>query len=98
MQAVKKFFTLFTMFSMLLTIGLAPAWAQNIVSGEIDGLVSDPSGAVLPNATVTLKSVASGETQTTTTGPSGTYRFPLLRPGDYQFRWRPAALIPRHAP
>jgi len=84
MQAAKKYFTLFTMFSMLLTIGLAPAWAQNIVSGEIDGLVSDPSGAVLPNATVTLKSVASGETQTTTTGPSGTYRFPLLRPGNYQ--------------
>ena len=84
MQSVRKCFTLFTMCSMLLAMGLTSAWAQNIVSGEIDGIVSDPSGAVLPNATVTLKSVATGETQTTTTGPSGTYRFPLLRPGDYQ--------------
>ena len=84
MQSVRKYFTLFTMFSTLLVISFTSAWAQNIVSGEIDGLVSDPSGAVLPNATVTLKSAATGETQTTTTGPAGTYRFPLLRPGTYE--------------
>src|SRR5579884_3154125 len=58
--------------------------AQNIVSGEITGTVSDPSGAVVPNATVALKSVDTGETQTTKTAAAGSFRFPLLRPGNYQ--------------
>jgi hypothetical protein len=57
--------------------------AQSVVSGDITGIVTDPSGAIIPNATVTLKNDASGETQTTTTTGSGQYRFSLLRPGPY---------------
>ena len=37
----------------------------------------------MPNVTVTLKSAETGNTVTTTTGESGNYRFPLLRPGQY---------------
>src|SRR4051812_15870391 len=57
--------------------------AQSIVSGDITGIVTDPSGAIVPNATVTLKNDASGETQTATTSANGQYRFSLLRPGPY---------------
>lgn len=57
--------------------------AQNIVSGELVGTVTDASNAVVPGATVTLKNPAMGLTQTTTTTASGLYRFPLLRPGTY---------------
>src|SRR5690348_16389053 len=57
--------------------------AQSIVAGDITGVVTDPSGAIVPNATVTLKNDASGETQTTKTSSSGQYRFSLLRPGPY---------------
>jgi hypothetical protein len=46
-------------------------WAQNIVTGGISGTVTDPSGAVVPNATLTLKSNSTGETQVTTTGSTG---------------------------
>ena len=57
--------------------------AQNIVTGGISGTVTDPSGAVVPNAKVSLKSNATGETQATNTSSSGRYNFPLLKPGSY---------------
>ena len=57
------------------------ALAQNIVTGGISGTVTDPSGAVVPNAKVSLKNSATGETQSTNTTSTGLYNFPLLKPG-----------------
>ena len=57
--------------------------AQSLVSGDLTGTVTDPSGAVVSGATVTLKSDANGSTRTSTTGSNGTYRFSLLSPGSY---------------
>ena len=63
---------------------MAPtAFGQSLVSGDLVGTVTDPSGAVVSNATVTLKSNATGETRTTTSSSSGLYRFSLLSPGSY---------------
>src|SRR5258708_7736356 len=59
------------------------AAAQSLVSGAITGVVSDPSGAVIPNATVALKNNGTGQTQNATTNQSGVYRFSLLTPGQY---------------
>jgi len=53
-----------------LAIGAA---AQSLVSGDITGVVSDPSGAVIANATVRLKNNGTGQTQNATTNQSGTY-------------------------
>lgn len=58
-------------------------YGQNIVTGDISGTVTDPSGAVVPNAKVELKSAETGFDKTTTTGASGGFRFPLLKPGQY---------------
>lgn len=52
--------------------------AQSVTSGDIVGVVADPSGAVLPNVSVTLKSDAKGNTQVQSTNSHGTYRFSLL--------------------
>ena len=57
--------------------------AQSVTSGDIVGVVADPSGAVLPNVEVTLKSNAKGNTQVQSTNSHGTYRFSLLAPGSY---------------
>lgn len=57
--------------------------AQSVTSGDIVGVVADPSGAVLPNIKVTLKSDAKGNTQVQSTNSHGTYRFSLLAPGSY---------------
>ena len=57
--------------------------AQTTISGDIAGVVTDSTGAVVPNATVTLNSKEMGTTQTVTTNAAGDFRFPLLRPGVY---------------
>jgi outer membrane receptor protein involved in Fe transport len=74
--------------SLLLTIGVCllmarPGSAQSTVSGEITGTVTDATHAVVPNATVTLTNNETGFSATATTSSSGTFRFPLLRPGNY---------------
>jgi hypothetical protein len=73
-------FFLTAIIAAFLVIGAA---AQSLVSGDITGVVSDPSGAVIPKATVTLKNAGTGHTQTTETNPSGVYRFSLVSPGPY---------------
>jgi hypothetical protein len=63
---------------------MAPSlMAQSLISGDMTGTVTDPSGAVVSGATVTLKSDSTGATRTTTTGSNGTFRFSLLSPGNY---------------
>ncbi len=52
-------------------------------TGGISGMVTDPTGAVVPKAKVNLKSKSTGETETTNTTASGLYNFPLLKPGSY---------------
>ncbi|HLV87284.1 MAG TPA: carboxypeptidase regulatory-like domain-containing protein [Candidatus Sulfotelmatobacter sp.] len=67
----------------LLMIWPAGAWAQSLTSGDITGTVTDPSGAAVPNANVTLKSNDTGQTRSTTSNSTGGYRFALLSPGSY---------------
>jgi Carboxypeptidase regulatory-like domain len=69
---------------VIAAVAAPPLTAQSLVSGGLTGTVTDPSGAVVPNTTVTLKNDATGEMRTTTTNPSGAYRISLLRPGTYR--------------
>jgi len=71
---------------VLLTLSLAatPLFGQSLTTGSISGTVFDPSHAIVPNATVTLKSLDTGSTATATTSGSGGYTFNLLKPGRYQ--------------
>src|ERR1039458_6517055 len=52
--------------------------------GSISGLVSDPSGAIVPGAQVVLLNTATGVTQHTVTSSAGLYTFISLNPGVYQ--------------
>lgn len=72
-------------FSLLLVVFLTTPYvaAQSLTQGSIRGTVTDPSGAVIPNATVTLKDVDTGATQTTKTNSTGAYNFAFLPPGNY---------------
>jgi hypothetical protein len=60
------------------------AFAQTVISGDLTGTITDPQGAVVADAKVILKSLATGTTNNATTNKSGVYRFSLLKPGDYQ--------------
>jgi hypothetical protein len=59
------------------------AWAQNAVTGGLAGSVTDPSGAVVANAKVSVKNKATGESQETSSGSTGAFNVPLLKPGTY---------------
>jgi hypothetical protein len=56
---------------------------QSTTTGAISGTVTDPSGAVLPDLTVNLKSTERGFTQTVKTNAQGFYQFSLVEPGVY---------------
>jgi len=79
----RKLSLLFLTFAALALIGITPAVAQSLISGEIAGVVTDPSGAAVPKATVKLTGRDTGSAQSTVTNSNGEYRFGLLKPGRY---------------
>jgi len=72
-STLTRFLLVFTVLALL----TGTVWAQG-GSGELAGLVTDPSGAVVANAPITLTNTATGDKRTTSTTPSGFYRFPAL--------------------
>jgi hypothetical protein len=60
-----------------------PVFGQ-VSTGQLSGTVTDPSGAVVSGATVTVIQKGTGTTRTVTTGDTGTYTVPLLPPGTYR--------------
>ena len=57
--------------------------AQVAITGKITGVVTDASGAAVPDASVTVKSTALMSPRTTSSGADGGYLFDLLAPGTY---------------
>jgi hypothetical protein len=58
--------------------------AQNVVlTGALSGRVTDPSGAIVPGASVVLQNLATGVQQSARTNYAGLYRFPVVAPGSY---------------
>ena len=68
--------------ALLLTSNLS--FAQTLTTGDVTGTLTDSSGAVIPDATVTLRSLDTGATRTVTSNNEGMYRFNLISPGRYE--------------
>jgi hypothetical protein len=60
-----------------------PAWAQSTSTGTVAGSVTDPTGAVVTGAAVTLTDIATNTPHTTTTNASGRYIYVDVNPGMY---------------
>jgi len=58
-------------------------FAQSTVTGGIGGAVTDPNGAVVPNASVTSQNIETNKEDTATTDHEGRYRIVNLQPGTY---------------
>src|SRR5690348_12001398 len=82
MQWAKTFSSLL-LFLLVLAIS---ASAQNANTGTVFGVITDPSGAVIPSATVTLHDVATGQERTATTNEVGRYNFASVNPGNYSIK------------
>ena len=61
----------------------APA---QMITGELSGTVLDASGAVIPDASITLTSEDTGASRTLASSASGEFVFAALRPGTYALK------------
>src|SRR5215467_10737590 len=82
-----KFWIVFILCTSFATFTLLPAGAQSTLStGSIQGSVTDPNGAVVTGATVTITNKATGQTSKLTTTGAGTFASGALAPGQYEVR------------
>ena len=75
---------------LAMTIFCGTALAQS--TGAIQGVVSDQSGAAVPNASVTIRNEATGEERSTLTDSSGLYQAPSLVVGRYRVTAKAAGM------
>src|ERR1700741_1695390 len=70
---------------VLLTVGLyvLPAFGQGVSTGSLSGTVTDPKGAVVAGATVTVKNTGTNQEFSTETNNNGAYSVPSLSSGVY---------------
>jgi hypothetical protein len=85
----KPGFCLRVLVAVVCVLLLAPVggllWGQSTTQ-TIQGLVTDPSGAVIPSATVTMRNLGTGVTQIVQTNETGNYTFTLVLVGNYEVR------------
>lgn len=79
---LRGLFVLFAVASLLLILP-SMARGQARTEGQLAGTVVDPSGASVPNATLTISEPSTGFTTTVNANASGDYTFPDLQPGTY---------------
>ena len=76
--------------TILLTMAVSIFMAMSVIgqsqsaAADLSGTVSDPSGAVVPGATVHAKGLGNGISRTVTSNAEGSYQFIGLPPGDYE--------------
>src|SRR5579863_6800093 len=73
---------------LFLTILLTLLWSMpssgQVSGATLSGSVTDPSGAAIPGATVSIKNVGTGEVRDVTSNGDGLYSAPNLIPGSYE--------------
>jgi hypothetical protein len=70
--------------ALLATAAVFASFCFAQFGSSIQGIVSDPSGAVVPNASVTLTNTNTHVVQTTNSDGGGNFRFVSLAPGPYK--------------
>ena len=73
--------------STLSVLCASPLAAQSAGTGALAGILTDPSGAAIPNVSVTLTNLDTNQARSTATTADGNYKFSLLRPGAYRVRF-----------
>ena len=75
---------------LILTCALAIGFSETIafgqITGSLRGTVSDPSGAAVPKATVTLTNLETRQARTQSANAGGEFTFELLPIGNYEIK------------
>src|SRR4026207_2440045 len=67
-------------------------------TGDVKGTVTDPSGAVVPGANITVTNVETGVSRNATTQAIGEYRILILPPGIYSIKIEAYGFAPQTRP
>jgi hypothetical protein len=81
-----RFRGLFALLAAMLLLLSAPSVFAQGITGTITGTVTDPTGAIVPNAKVTITQVDTNAVRTIMSSGSGTYSVPQLPPGKYSVK------------
>src|SRR6202021_385477 len=82
-QIFSSLFLCFLLSALLWLSSAVAAWAQSTSSGTLAGAVTDPSGAVVSGAAVTLPDTATKNSRAATTNDAGRYIFVDVAPATY---------------
>lgn len=74
------------------------AFAQSATTGALTGTVSDPSGGVISNASVTATNLGTGQSRATTTDANGSFVLSLLPPGNYRVTFKASGFTTAEVP
>src|SRR4051812_6739270 len=70
--------------ALVVLLASCAVFAQSgVATADLSGSVTDPQGAVVPGATVTLRNVKTNIERTVTTNSEGRYTFSAVQPADY---------------
>jgi hypothetical protein len=95
---IKNFsFKFLAVLALGLFLGLGQSFAQSAVAGAINGKVTDPQGAVVPNATITVTNTATNAQSTVNTSDDGTFKVSNLQPGTYSVSTTVSGFAPAKA-
>lgn len=78
-----RFYTLTSVWILLLVLAGFSLSAHAQTAGTISGIVTDQSGAAIPNASVEIKNQQSGDIRHTVSNSTGSFSVPSLEPGNY---------------
>lgn len=84
MLNMKRLSRLTFIFSVIIAVSVSVLGQSQATTGVIQGTVTDPNGAVLAGASITVKNVNTGFERTVSTNSDGFYSAPLLPLGKYR--------------
>ena len=77
-------FRVWSLMGVLALFSLSSLFAQTATTGSINGLVTDPTGAAVPNAIIAVKDTLNGATINLVSNAEGRFTAPFLKPDPYE--------------
>lgn len=90
MSKLKQTCIMIALLLAIIALPALPAVAQSTVDGAIAGTIKDPNGALVPNATVTVRNEETNKEETINSDTEGRFRVVALAVGNYTVRARAA--------
>jgi FlaG/FlaF family flagellin (archaellin) len=81
--------------ALVFLIAISAILRAHLYTGSVTGAVTDPSGAVIPTARVTMVDQQKGYSFTTVTDGAGRYLFRNVQPGTYRIAVEAKAFVYR---